>query len=123
MIKERPIKHSIKEKDKIDLQSDINEIAENVTLNMFHVGTDKINYRILNILPTNINTLVSELNITKMPVNVRVNKLEEVGLLERIKGTGEVIPNDLTEDFMKLVNNIKRRVIDSMNDQIKFEKI
>lgn len=122
MIRERPIKHSTNEKDKIDLQSDINEIAENVTLDMFHVGTDKINYRILNLLPTDINTLVRKLNITKMPVNVRVNKLEEVGLVKRIKGTGEVIQNDLTEDFMKLVNNIKRRVIDSMNDQIKFEK-
>ena len=89
---------------------EIKEIVENITLNMFNVGADKSNFKILKMLPTDLKTVMMELNLTKMPVNTRLNELEKAGLVKRIKGTGKVISTVMTENFRELINNIENKV-------------
>lgn len=89
---------------------EIKEIVENITLNMFNIGADKTNFKIIKMLPTDLKTVMMELNLTKMPVNTRLNELEKVGLAKRIKGTGKVISTKMTRDFRELINSIENKV-------------
>ena len=76
------------------------------TLNTFKIGCDHMNYSILSMLPTNIESIMKKFNLTKMPANRRVNELIKVGLVNRKKGTGEVLPTDLTLKFTKVIEKI-----------------
>ncbi len=96
----------------------INKIVEDITLDMFNVGADKTNYRILKMLPTDTNTLMKELDLTKVPVNTRLNELEDVGLVKRKKGTGKVIPTDMTGYFLELIDNIRTKVEELVKLQV-----
>ncbi len=97
---------------------EIKQVVEDITLDMFNVGADKTNYRILKMLPTDTNTLMRELDLTKVPVNTRLNELEDVGLVKRKKGTGKVIPTDMTEYFLKLIDNIRTKVEELVKLQV-----
>ncbi len=85
---------------------------------MFNTGADKVNFKILIMLPTDVNKLMKELNLTKMPVNTRVNELEKVGLVKRLKGTGKIISTDMTKDFLALIEAIRVKVEESIRDQL-----
>ncbi len=97
---------------------EIKQIVENITLDMFNTGADKNNYKILKMLPTDLKTVMKELNLTKMPVNTRVNELEKVGLVKRRKGTGKVMPTDMTGYFLDLIDNIRGKVEESVKLQL-----
>lgn len=88
----------------------INKIAERITLNLFKVGCDKDNFKILNLLPNTIKGLMKEFKLTKMPMNKRINELEKVGLLKRDRWKGNVEPSDLTVKFLKIIEEIKPRI-------------
>ena len=96
----------------------IQHVVEDITLDMFNAGTDKINFRILKMLPTDVNKLMKELDLTKMPVNTRVNELEKVGLVKRWKGTGKITPTDMTKDFLALIEAIRIKVEESIKTQL-----
>jgi len=96
----------------------INQLAEEITLKMFHVGADEVNYVILKMVPTNIPSLMDVIHLTKMPINVRLNSLEEVGLIKRKKGTGKVVPTEFTKDFLALLDSIKSKVSESVKSQL-----
>lgn len=51
-------------------------------------------------LPANIENMMKELNLTKVPINNRVNMLEKVDLVKRFKGTGNVVITDFGEFFL-----------------------
>lgn len=95
-------------------ESETTQIIEELTLEMFNVGTDGINFKILKMLPTDINNIMKEVNLTKMPVNTRINKLENVGLAKRIRGTGKAIPTDMAKNFLEFVNIIENKVEDAV---------
>ncbi len=97
---------------------EINQIVETLTLDLFNAGADKTNFRILKMLPTDMKAVMNELNLTKMPVNTRINELEKVGLVKRRKGTGMVMPTDMTNYFMDLIKNIETKVEDSIKLQL-----
>lgn len=97
---------------------EINKIVEDITLDMFNVGADKTNYKILKMLPTDTNTLMKELDLTKVPVNTRLNELEDVGLVKRKKGTGKVVPTDMTGYFLELIEHIRTKVEASIKLQL-----
>ena len=80
------------------------------TLNTFKTGCDSINYQILLMLPTNIESVMKRFNLTKMPINKRVNELEKVGLVKRSKGSGEVLPTDLTNKFTDVIKKISEGI-------------
>ena len=97
---------------------EINQIVEKLTLDLFNVGADKTNFKILKMLPTDLKAVMNELNLTKMPVNTRINELEKAGLVKRRKGTGMVMPTEMTNYFMDLIKNIEIKVEDSIKVQI-----
>ena len=88
----------------------MDKINEQLTLKMFRVGCDKTNFKIINKLPTTVYQLQKEINLTKMPMNRRINELEEVGLLIRKKYEGIVEESNLTKKFIKGVNKFKSKV-------------
>lgn len=98
--------------------SEIDLLIENITLKMFHVGADEVNYKILKMVPTDIPSVMNNIKLTKVPVNARINSLEDVGLIKRKKGTGKIVPTDLTEDFLGLLGHIKTIVGKSVRSQL-----
>lgn len=89
---------------------EMNKLAEEVTLEVFHVGTKNTNYQILIMLPTNIETIMKETRLTKVPANNHVNELEKVGLVKREKGTGRVEPTKMTKLFTHVIQDIQKQV-------------
>jgi predicted transcriptional regulator len=97
---------------------EIKQVVEDITLDMFNVGADKVNFKILKMLPTDVNKLMKELDLTKMPVNTRVNELEKVGLVKRWKGTGKITETDMTKHFLALIEDIRAKVEESVKAQL-----
>lgn len=83
------------------------KIIERITLKVVQTGSDKTNFKILEMLPNNINNITKEIGLTKVPANKRVNKLEEVGLVKRWRGTGLVVLTDLGTCFMDVIDKGK----------------
>lgn len=83
------------------------ELIDKITLKVVQTGVDKINFKILKMVRdgANINKVMKEIGLTKVPVNIRINELERVGLVNRWRGTGIVILTDLGKDFMNIINN------------------
>lgn len=96
---------------KINPQELIDSVTERITLNLFRVGCEKINFGIVKSLPTTVKELQIKFNMTKMPMNKRLNELADVGLLEREKYEGEVKPTKLTDSFIDTITEIKQDVI------------
>ncbi|MCZ7383994.1 MAG: hypothetical protein O8C63_04510 [Candidatus Methanoperedens sp.] len=97
---------------------DIKEIVEDITLNIFNIGADRTNFKILKMLPTDLKSVMKELNLTKMPINTRFNELEQAGLIKRRKGTGKVTSTKMTNYFLELINTIKTKVEEEIKPQI-----
>lgn len=95
------------------------ELIEKIALKVTRTGTDKINFRILGMLPSDINTMMKELNLTKVPVNSRMNQLEKVGLVKRWRGTGRIVLTDLGEDFLELIDDYQNIVRFNIMDMLK----
>ena len=96
-----------------------NELIEKIALKMTRTGTDKINFKILDMLPSDINTMMKELNLTKVPINIRINELEKVGLVNRWRGTGKVVLTEFGKDFMKLIYGYQDIVRFNIMDMLK----
>ena len=88
----------------------MNEKEIDDTLNVLNSGTKRINYLIIKMLPTDVESIKDEIGLTKVPINNRLNELEKYGLLKREKGTGKVYPTKLTELFKSLIIDIEDRV-------------
>ncbi|MCK4796881.1 MAG: hypothetical protein KAT05_05830 [Spirochaetes bacterium] len=97
---------------------EIKEIVEDITLKMFNIGADVTNFKILKMLPSDLQTVMKEVKLTKMPVNTRFNELENIGLLKRQKGTGKVTSTDMTSYFLGLINNIENKVEGEIKNQL-----
>ncbi len=77
------------------------------TLAAFRTGCDEKNYKILKLLPTTIENLQVELDTKGVKtVNTRVNALEEVGLVIRSRGTGQVEESGMTQPFLTIIDQV-----------------
>lgn len=89
----------------------MDRLNDDFVLDLIRVGADNVNFKILKLLGINIKNnikiedVMKEIGLTKVPVNVRINKLENVGLVKRWRGTGLVILTDIGIIFY---NEIKR---------------
>lgn len=97
----------------------MNNTVEDITLTLFKIGSDKTNYNILKILPNKISTIMDYTNLTKVPINNRINKLEMCGLVERKRGTGEVLITNLGNGFIRYVQSTMSLVGDDEKQFIK----
>jgi DNA-binding GntR family transcriptional regulator len=79
------------------------DLLEKIALEIVRTGANKTNLKILEMLPSDINTMIKETELTKVPINIRINQLEKVGLVKRWRGTGIVVLTELGKDFMKLI--------------------
>lgn len=105
-------------KTKKEGTEEIDRIIEKITLNVFNVGTKQTNYYILKTLPSNVEHIMKETRLTKVPVNNRINELEKYGLLVREKGTGKMYPTELTKQFMLLIAKIETYVKNNVSDML-----
>lgn len=99
-----------------------NGLIEKIALRVTRTGTDKINFKILEMIDNgngNINDMIKETGLTKVPVNVRINKLEKVGLVNRWRGEGIVVLTELGENFMKLIYGYQEIVRSNVMDILK----
>ncbi len=81
------------------------------TLAVFRVGSDEKNYRILKMLPSSIDEIQGILKTKGVKsINTRVNNLEEVGLLIRVRGEGKVIPSAMTPGFLAIIDGLSNQV-------------
>ena len=99
-----------------------NELIEKIALKVTRTGTDKINFQILEMVDNgngNINDMIKETGLTKVPINVRINQLEKVGLVNRWRGTGIVILTEFGKDFMKLIYGYEEIVRSNVMDILK----
>jgi len=81
------------------------ELIEKMTLKIVRTGTNKTNFKILSMLPSDINTIMEETKLTKVPINIRANKLERVGLVKRWRGTGLIVITDLGKKIIEMIDN------------------
>ena len=84
------------------------KIIERETLNLLEIGSNKINYDILKSLPLDIKALMVVFNLSKMPMNRRVNDLEKARLLKRDRWKGKVEITELGRLFIKKVESLKK---------------
>lgn len=82
-------------------------IIELITLKVVQTGSDNTNFKILEMLPNNISNIMKELELAKVPANVRVNKLEKVGLVKRWRGTGRIVLTDFGKCFVGAIDKSK----------------
>ncbi len=105
-------------KTKKEGTEEIDSIIEKITLNVFNVGTKQTNFYILKTLPSNVEYIMKETGLTKVPVNNRINELEKYGLLVREKGTGKMYPTELTKQFMLLIAKVETYVKNNVSDML-----
>ena len=97
------------ENEKINTEN-TNELIKNLTLKLFHVGSNPINYKILTLLPNDIKTLMIILDLTKVPINNRVNALLKASLVNREIGTGRVHITSLGCLFLEIFDIVEKDV-------------
>ena len=98
------------------------KLIEKIALKVTRTGTNKTNFRILEMIDNgngNIGDMIKETGLTKVPVNVRINQLEKVGLVNRWRGTGIVMLTEFGKDFMKLIYGYQEIVKCNILDRLK----
>ena len=95
--------------DKSEIE-DINDLIEEITLDVFYIGSKKINFHILKSLPTSVEQIIKDTGLTRVPVNNHFNELEKIGLLNRDKGTGNAYPTKLSNHFLSLITETEKQV-------------
>lgn len=97
--------------------------VRNKTLQIFKVGCDKINFKIIELLIKNkkltMKNLEIELGLTTKPVYNRVNDLIKVGLINRENGV--ITPTDILYEFNKLIVDLMNQVEDEIYSLIEKE--
>lgn len=84
--------------------------AKELSLDVFRVGCDKINFSILKmaiVKPIIIREISNKFNLSVMPANRRVNQLVKVGLLKREYKKTRIMATRLTTIFIKMIDNIQ----------------
>ena len=81
-----------------------------LTLDLFRVGSDSINWKILNLLDCSTAEVGDKIELSSMPLNRRINELEDVGLLVRNRRQGLIKCTKLTPLFIDSVNALKSKV-------------
>ena len=110
------MKANIEQTEKID------DLIENMTLDVFNVGSKRINFQIIKSLPTSIEQVMEDTGLTNVPVNNHFNELEKHGLLRRDKGTGKAYPTELTDLYKSLIleteKHVKANLINMLREKI-----
>ena len=99
-----------------------NKLVEKIALRVTRTGTDKINFEILEMINNgggNINEMIKEIGLSKVPINIRINQLEKVGLVNRWRGTGIVVLTEFGKDFLKLMYGYQDIVRFNIMDMLK----
>lgn len=106
-------------------KKEMSEIVEKITLGLFQVGAEEINFQIIIMLPTDIKKIMKKTGLTKVPVNNRVNELEKYGLAFRYKhqGDGLVTKGVMTDLFLEMYKemftDVKQNFVQKVKQIIK----
>jgi hypothetical protein len=102
-----------------DISKEIGDLFESIALKTVRVETDETNFKILCMLPSNIETMMKDLSLTKVPINNRVNLLEKVCLVKRSKGTGKVVISDFGKFFLDKIKTYEDLVRENVASKLK----
>jgi predicted transcriptional regulator len=102
-----------------EISRELGELYDTIGLKTVRVGTDLKNFKILKMLPSNVENIMKELSLTKVPVNNRVNLLEEVDLISRLRGTGDVVISDFGKFFLDKIETYEDIVRDHVVSIVK----
>ena len=89
----------------------IQNLTHKITLNLFKSGCDEKNFQILEQLPTKTIELEKLFDLSKMPLNRRLNELAKIGLIERELYKGELKPTELTKRFLDVIKDLEKEVM------------
>jgi len=92
----------------------VDKISERYTLSLFRVASDELNFRILNCLPLTVKEIEKEFKLSAMPANRRINQMVDVGLIMKNKRGEEITKTKLTEQFIKIIHELKRDVVSEL---------
>jgi predicted transcriptional regulator len=90
------------------------DLIEKIALEVTQTGTNKINFKILKMIDNdcgNIGDLMKLLGLAKVPINIRINELEKVGLVNRRRGTGSVSLTKFGKYFIKSIYSFQNNII------------
>lgn len=85
-------------------------LLDRYALKIYEIGCDTGNYKIIRMLPTTVEAVMEELNLTKMPAGRRLNMLLDAGLIRWQKGTSEITNGPLTKPFLKSIGSIEKYI-------------
>ena len=114
----------MKIKERVKLNTDDKKIYEKlslidkVTLKIIQVGVNKTNFKILKMVPTDVDNIMKETGLSKVPVNVRLNELEKVGLITRFRGTGKISMTEFGKKFMKIIHDEENMIRGRLEETI-----
>jgi len=104
----------------MDEKQIITQIVEKQSLDLFHIGSDKINFLILqdakNKKGTNIDAIEKNQGLKTTSANRRVNLMLNVGLVQRKKR--KVYTTDLGKQFIRLVDDIQTFLRTGLNENL-----
>ena len=102
-----------------EISRELGELCADIGMKTVRAGTDLTNFKILKMLPSNVKNIGEALHLTKVPVNNRVNLLEEVDLVKRFKGTGNVVMTDFGTFFLEKIGTYKEMMRSHMVSIVK----
>ncbi|MDA3837278.1 MAG: hypothetical protein PF542_06680 [Nanoarchaeota archaeon] len=102
---------------KMNIES-IEKTSESLTLKIFKIGSDEINFNIIKKMPSTVEVLMGDFSLTKMPLNRRLNDLEKIGLIRRERGKGKLFSTELSKKFISLIDKINLEILKSIKKSI-----
>lgn len=102
-----------------EISRELGELYDSIGLKTVRAGTDLKNFKILKMLPSNVENIMKELRLTKVPINNRLNLLEKVDLIKRLRGTGDVTITDFGKFFLGKIETYEDIVRDHVVSIVK----
>ena len=103
-------------------EKEMRRLAEEYMLNMYKTGTDPVNYKILQMLPSTTDKIRAGINRSKMPTNCRLHQLCKYGLASWRKGTAIVEKGELTDKFLenigRLLSDVEKDVMGNLKKNL-----
>ena len=100
------------------------EFVMKISLRAVRVATDKVNYQILKMLPTNYSQISEKINLSKTSIYRHLRELERCKLIKWDKAignstTGFMYSTELTNALMNYIDKLEVHVTESVLQQLR----
>lgn len=105
---------------KITMDKVLEFVLKDKALTTYKVGCDKVNYRILRMIPCTTKEIGKKLGLSKMPLYRRINILSDAALINHTKYEGSLQATPLTEAFLAHIEGMKEDILNCLYKMVKF---